>query len=520
MTLFALTWLDHAVVVGYLLGMLWLGALFSRKQNSGDEYFLASRSLPWFAIGLSVIATLMSSLTYVSEPGEVWKSGITNVAGKMLAIPFEMLLVWLVVIPFLTRFRYTSAYDYLQERFGTSAKLLGIVLFLWYTVSWMGFIVLASSRVLATAAEQNLYVVIAVTGVVATVYTVAGGLRAVVWTDVVQVVLMLGGAIMTLVVVAWETGSTPADWYRLVVTEKATKQLDFFDFDPFTRSTILTVAVSMFCWHVCTHLANQMTAQRYFSAGSTAAARRSFVVGSLAGVLINLLLCAVGLALFFYYAQLNEPRPEGLDPTGTKSDLIFPLFAVRRLPTGLAGAWIAAMLAAGMSSIDSGINSAASVLTVEWNRRRTGRDVHSTAGADMTIVKGLTLALGLAVTLAAYGLDELTRDRNIIEMMSRSFNCFTGPLGGLFLLGMFTRRVGNRAATAAGIVGLATSLGLAYGKELFGLERSISFTWVQPCSLAATIVVGVLLSFLDRPASPRSELLWRSPEPDPKGPAI
>ncbi|MBN8628410.1 MAG: hypothetical protein J0M17_23270, partial [Planctomycetes bacterium] len=290
MSLIALHRLDQAVAVAYLLATLSLGAYFSRRQKTSDEYFLAGRSIPWFAVGLSIIATLMSSLTYVSEPGEVWKSGVTNMIGKMLAIPFEMAIVWLVFIPFLTKLRYTSAYDYLGDRFGSSAKWLGIGLFLWLAVSWMGFIVLVSSRILAVASEIPLTYVILTVGVVATVYTVAGGLRAVIWTDVVQVILMLGGAIAAVVYVALQTGSTPSDWYDLVVTQSSTKTLAWFSADPFTRSTIITVALNMFVWHVCTHVGNQMTVQRYFSAGSAARARRSFVVGSLAGVVINLLL--------------------------------------------------------------------------------------------------------------------------------------------------------------------------------------------------------------------------------------
>jgi SSS family solute:Na+ symporter len=492
--LLALHTLDYAVVVGYLVAMLWLGAYFSRTQNTSDEYFLASRRIPWFAIGLSIIATLMSSLTYVSEPGEVWKSGIGNMLGKMLAIPFEMAIVWAVFIPFLTKLRYTSAYEYLGDRFGATTKWVGITLFLWLAVAWMGFIVLVSSRILATASGLNLVLVVAVVGIVATVYTVAGGFRAVIWTDVAQVVLMLGGALMTIGYVAVETSSGPADWYRHVDEKFPTDKFAWFSADPFARSTILTVAASMFIWHVCTHVSNQMTVQRYFSAGSLASARRSFVVGSLTGVGINLLLLVVGLALFYYYRGVA--KPEGLSPTGKETDSIFPLFALRRLPAGLAGAWLAAMLAGAMSSIDSGINSAASVLSVEYNRRH--RDKSPDDAKRLAGVKLTTLALGLFITAAAYGLDLLTRDRNIIDMMGRSFNCFTGQLGGLFLLGMFVPRCGNAGATVAGLVGTVVAISIAYSKELFDMEQSISFTWVLPCSLAATLLVGALSTLLHR----------------------
>ncbi|MGC3968546.1 MAG: hypothetical protein QM775_14545 [Pirellulales bacterium] len=327
--LFALHWLDHTVVVVYLAAMLWLGALFSRRQETSDEYFLASRSIPWFAIGLSIIATLMSSLTYVSEPGEVWKSGVTNMLGKMLAIPFEMAIVWLWFIPFLTKLRYTSAYDYLGDRFGGSTKWLGIGLFLWLAVAWMGFIVLVSSRILAVASELDLTAVILTVGVVATIYTAAGGLRAVIWTDVVQVILMLGGAIAAMVYVAWQTSSTPADWYDLVVTQGSTKTLAWFErrsVYAFDHRDGRTQHVRLAYLHA-RRQPNDGAA--YFSAGSLAAARRSFVVGSLTGVVINLLLLLVGLAPVLLLPQCAGARRREPFRQGSRHDLS----ALRHPPT-------------------------------------------------------------------------------------------------------------------------------------------------------------------------------------------
>ena len=120
----ALAWQDHAVIAAYLLGMIALGIYLSRRQKSDEEYFLAGRNMPWMAVGMSVIASLLSSLTYLSEPAEVWNSGVTNIFGKMLAIPFEMAIVWLFCIPFMMRFRFTSAYEYLEHRFGPGTRLL------------------------------------------------------------------------------------------------------------------------------------------------------------------------------------------------------------------------------------------------------------------------------------------------------------------------------------------------------------------------------------------------------------
>jgi SSS family solute:Na+ symporter len=520
-----LAWQDHAMIVAYLGATIGLGLNLSRKQASDDEYFLASRRMPWFAVGLSVIATLLSSLTYLSEPGEVWKSGVINVMGKMLAIPFEMLLVWLVCIPFLMRFRYTSAYEYLGDRFGRGARLLGVAIFAGLVVTWMGFIVLASARAMATVTGLSLGLVIATVGVVATIYTVLGGLRAVIWTDVIQVLLMLGGAAGCIVFVALNTNSGLTDWYQAALDYQAASdgsRMKLFSWDPFERSTMLTVALSMFVWHVATHTANQMTVQRYFSTPDLRAARRSFVTGSLFGVALNLLLVVVGLALLYYYVNfLGERLPEGLDPAKKNdADLIFPKFVVAQLPAGLAGGIMAAILAAAMSSIDSGINSLAAVLSVEhrdWPSAAgpaAASPSNHTPGQDKRQVKAarlLTFFLGLLITLAAYGLDLLPGQGNIVEMMARTFNSFIGSLGGLFFIGMFMPRAGNAAAVLATFCGLAASLVLGYGDAWGLLPARVSFTLIVPGSLAASLLAGLLLSFVfPRPQHPLDGLTWFS----------
>ena len=146
----ALTWQDNAVILVYLAGMVGLGLWLGRRERSDEEYFLAGRKMPWFAVGVSVIASILSSITYLSEPGEIWKSGATHIAGKMLAIPVEMALVFFVCIPFMMRFRFTSAYDYLGLRFGAATRRTGVGLFILLVVLWMGFVVLRSMRAMSS----------------------------------------------------------------------------------------------------------------------------------------------------------------------------------------------------------------------------------------------------------------------------------------------------------------------------------------------------------------------------------
>ncbi len=508
---------DYVVLGIYLAGMIALGAWLSRRQKTGEEYFLAGRAMPWLAVGVSVIAAILSSVTYLSEPGEVWRSGPTHFIGKMLAIPVEMAVVWLVCIPFMMRFRFTSVYEYLEHRFGPRARTLGAGMFLVLAVSWMGVVVLVSSRMLEPVAGVPLWQVVVAVGLVATVYTYLGGLRAVIWTDVVQVVLLMGGALFVLFYIGLKTGSGPGDWFSAaqswLAEQDGHQPMAVFSLDPTTRVTMVTVAVHMCVWHVCTHTANQMTVQRYFSTRGMGEARRSFVVGSLLGVSINLLLMVAGVAVLYYYREAMAGQlPALVDPAQKKTfDLAYPSFVVDHLSGGLAGALLAAILAAAMSSIDSGVNSIATVLTAERRRKRDTSDLK-----DIAFARKITVAAGLFIIVAAFAMDRLAGDRGIIEMLPRTFNCLTGVLGGLFLVGMFLPRAGERALLAAGGCGLATAISIAYSDKLFGMSPPISFTWVMPGSLLVTLAVAALLSTVlnERPAPSGYTWATRDKEPD------
>lgn len=506
---------DYAVLLAYVAGMIALGVVLSRQQKSGEDYFLAGRSMPWLAVGVSVIASLLSSLTYLSEPGEVWNSGVTHMFGKMLAIPFEMALVWWVCIPLMMRFHYTSAYEYLDDRFGSVARRVGVTLFLLLVMLWMGFVVLATAKALATLSGMRLEWVIAVIGVVATVYTTLGGLRAVVWTDVIQVALLVGGGMFGIFYVAQQTGSGPSQWLETVRGHLESQQheaMPLFSFDPTVRATVVTVAINMFIWHVCTHVGNQMTVQRYFSTSSTRSARRSFVTGSLLGVGLNLMLMVVGLAMLHYYLGGGRPLPAGLE-AGKDQSLIFPAFAVHELPAGLGGGILAALLAAAMSSIDSGVNSIATVLSVERDKYGSGRKPKRTEAAVIHDARVITVVTGVGIALAAYLLSYMPSDWGIVDAMPRTFNACTAPMGGMFLAGMFIRRASQRSVVAGAACGFLVSILIGYSQELATLAQSasvlpeswswlattrLSFTWVMPCSLATTLLVSALLGSAPR----------------------
>jgi len=502
MPLLALANLDYAVIGAYIVLLAYMGWHFSRRQTTTSEYFLASRSVPWFALGLSIMATLMSSLTYLSEPGEVWMSGVTSIVGKSAAVLVEAVIVLLFIIPFLMRFRFTSAYEFLGYRFNLPTRILGVSLFCCLIVSWMGFVVLAMSWTVSQVSGVHFAVITGVVGLVGTLYTMVGGMRAVIWKEVLQVILMFGGCLLCLIVVSMKTTSSLPDWFAATEAHVPGGAIHWFPEDLYTRNTVIGFGFMMFIWNLCTHLGNQMVIQRYFSANDLRSAQRSFVVGASASLIVNILLIFVGLALVYYYL-VAKAAPMPVDITNTRmKDLIFPSFMVNELPPGLGGAVLAAVISAAMSTIDSGINAVATVLSGE-RRRLQGRGgeatgVDSDRKGDMLFARLVTLGTGLMITSAAFGLNLLVKDRNILEMMPRSFNCFLVPLGVLFFLGFFVPRVGSLGAIVGAISAWVSAISLAYTKEIYGVDRNLSFTVILPTAFVVGGVAALLVSLVQR----------------------
>ena len=478
---FGLTWLDYASVVLYLLltaGIVWWS---SRKQGTTEQFFVGGRRLPWFAVGLSIMATLLSTLTYLGTPGETIKNGVAllwGYAAYVVVVPFVMILL----VPFFMRLRMTSAYEYLQRRFDYRLQLLGSLLFLCLRLGWISLVMYAGSLALAGMLERSsipglddggaIYKVIWGMGIASTIYACFGGLKAVVWTDVVQAIMLFGGvfAVIGYVMITTDTGL--ATWWNTASSlNKTHTNPELFSLSPFARFTIVTVIIDRLFWNICTHGGDQVVLQRYFATPSVGTALRSFVVTLVSQISMALLLTVSGLALLYFY--ITYPNYLGGTTLGDKT---LPYFYARQLPAGFGGLILANFLCDGMQTLVSGVNSMAAVVTKDLFGR-SGPEEGTSDRKQLMFARGLTFGIGLLCTFFAWAAANYMESHqgkfNIIDLLPR-FNMFLGPLGCLFFIGMFLPRARARTALISIGVALLISGIWTWWVELLGV-----FYWLR-----------------------------------------
>jgi len=573
-----LTTADLVVIVIYLAAMMGMGIAIARRQKSTTDFFLGGRSLPAWAVGISIFASLLSTITYLGMPGEMFRTGVAFLT-RQLPIPLVLIVVWALWIPFFMRLNLTSGYEYLSRRFNYTVRALSAVFCLLLLFGWISVVVLTAAGALVDIAhldigwflgtndpatgyrDADMHLVIIAVGMFSILYTTLGGIRAVIWTDVIQFLVLMVGALFTMGYVAYDTGSGLGDWVSHSLANKH-EQVEWFSLDVGNRSTVFTISVGMFFWFICTHGANQVALQRYFTVKSVREARTSYLVSALSSFGIGIILAGVGVSLAYYIQDhpldasiakdtatnslkeldrtLDNARTTG-DPRQVESvrdaqseqrrdlkktlnkaqDSIFPQFIRHYMPPILRGLVVAALFAAAMSTIDSGANSTSTILTVDFFRPLSRTP--ATEAGELSRARVLTATMGVVVVLYTLGLYHLSKGTNIIDLCQRGFNCFLGPLGATFMLGMFSRRVSSAHVIPAFVAGEIVGVCTSYSMQFFGVPFSTHL--IVPAAWAATMIGALVLSLLI-PVRPSSEQLrWTrkavlaDEHRDPTGPA-
>ncbi len=593
----ALATIDYAVLAFYLLAMLAVGLYFSREQHTSRDFFLAGRTMGWFPVGLSIMATLLSALSYSGIPGEGYYVGL-----KFLAMP---LAIWLtlpiiggVILPLYHRLGIYSIYEYLEMRYDRTTGFVSSLIFVLWRLLWLGGVLYAPCKLLIIAAGIPIptWWLLVVLGLVSTGYTYLGGMKAVIWTDVIQAVIMGAGLALVIGAVWWQLDG---GFERLVEVTRGLGRTRVMEtsFDWGNKWSVWGIVPHFFLASLSFYVADQITAQRYLTTRNVSEARRSFVLNCLSVTIMVPALAFAGMSLLAFYhdhpeamrakwvanvdnrtqqsivddagkplidwqEDLNDLavvehmvaegrllRPNSKQPflnaeelfmdgadglrvdveklamrtpprhgmhrgeivihTRAKDELL-PHFITSQIRFGLAGLILAALFAASMSSMDSGLNSICTLMITDFHRRRgwgrwwlarrVGKPVEELDEADeLKLGRPLVIAIGVAATLFSMVVAQVD---DIFAIMIGIVNTFGGPLLAIYLLGMFTRRTTAVAALWTLVIGTLFTVWLMAANTypsmawLWPWPQKLNGIWPLPIGVAFSLVAGYGLSFL------------------------
>ena len=483
--------LDLVVIVLYLLGMAAVGVWFSRKNTSTEEYFVGGRSFPGWAIGLSMLGTSISSVTFLAFPAAAfvldWRQFVAN-----LMLPAVAVFAICVFLPFFRRGQLTSAFEYLGERFGAPARLYGTASFVLLQLIRLGKVLfLVAIPVSLLTGFEMTHVIIAV-GIFIAFYTVLGGFDAVIWTDVVQAFVLWFGGFMCFAYVAWNMPDG-IDQIISIGTKNNKFSLGPTEFN-LTERTVWTVAIlGIFNW-LAYLSSDQNVVQRYVASKSDREARRATWIYTIIAVPTWAFFFFVGTCVFAWYQVHPDPAVAEMEP-----DRIFPYFILTTIPAGLAGLTIAGVLAAAMSSLDSSINAIATVTTVDvlkpWLARHRSDTFYLRCARWIAVV-----AAGLMIVGAIVFSEVQKESMNDLSWIIASV--FGGCLVGLFMIGFLTTRVDGVSAVAALVIAILVNVYL--GVSLAGWlpdqwTVDIHSYWVGPMVNVVFVVVALAASYFREP---------------------
>lgn len=475
----ALSMLDYIVLAGYFGLLIAMGFFFSRREKSTLNYFKAGKRIPGWAMGISLMVTSTSAISFISLPAKAFVTDWLWFATNLFAF-VGALLVFFFFLPFFARLDVTTAYEYLERRFNVRIRLLGGALFLVSEIFRMGALSYMPALALSVVTGLDIYLCILLIGVVATVYTLMGGIEAVIWTDVLQTFIMIAGLFCMIGIVFYRLDAGVFESLGTAWDLQKFRTFDFsFDF------TIVTVWVVLTTLPVGanTYITNQALFQRLVTTPNLRETGKGLIIKSIVGPFIILLLFLTGTCIFLFYYY----SPGQFNPALSKPDQILPWFIVVELPAGVSGLMIGAIFAASMSSLDSGINSICTVCVNDIYGRFAGKydDLKALRMAKIiTVLMGI-LGTFIAILIASAGI------KTMIDVYYQYVIIFMGCIGGIYMLGFFTTR-GNSMGAVVGF--LAASGVLIYVKFQTGL---IFFTY----GLIATSV-GLIVGYF-------ASLVWK-----------
>ena len=476
------TTLDYAVLAFYLVASALLGTLIGRGNKNINDYFLAGKQMPWWAISFSIVATETSTLTFIGAPAISYTGNLAFLQ-VILGYFLGRLLVGFILIPSYFKGEIQTAYEVLNLRFGPRVQNFSAFLFQASRSLADGVRLFATGLVLSVVTDISDQWSVVMIGGVTIIYTLYGGMRAVVWNDVIQLCIYISGAILAFFLII---NRIPGGWSEVVSQAAPLDKFQFFDFT-------LSLSVTYTFWAgllggafitFATHGTDQMMVQRYLACGSKKGSQQALILSGFLVFAQFLLFLIIGVMLYAFYQHFP------LDQELEQIDRIFPIFIVQQMPPGLSGLIIAAIFAAAMSTLSSSLNSLASSSVNDFYKRYWGKGLTDTHYLKASRI----FTLGWGVILV--GISMMARNWGEVLEVGLTITTITmGSILGVFLLGLRRTRIPEGAALAGMMAGLVTMLAVH-------MRGNIAWTWYVLIGTAVTLAVGTLFARLAPPESP------------------
>ena len=471
------TKLDYVCLGAYLAMLIGMGVYFSRREKTTADYFLAGRRIPWWAAGISLFGTQLSAITFMAAPAKVYATDWAYFVNTFAFILITPIVVYFY-LPFFRRLNLISAYEYLERRFNLATRLYASAAFILFQLGRMAIVLFLPAMALSAVTGMNVYVCIVVMGVLSTLYTVLGGIEAVVWTDVLQAVVLLGGGLLCLVIMMFGVDGGMSTIFSVGMADEKFKVIHW-SWD-YTTSTLWVLVIGNLFINLVTYTSDQAVVQRYLTTRDEKSAANSIWMNAAIVLPETFIWFLLGTSLYVFY----KLTPELLSPN-LPTDSIFPHFISQQLPSGVTGIVIAALFAASMSTLDSGLNSVSTAVVTDFYARF---HPESTDAFRLRLARWLTAGLGLiatatAATMATYEIQSLW------DLFMRMLGLLSSGMAGLFAVGMFTRRANGRGALAGALISAA----VIYWVQT---QTAVSFFLYAAIGLLTCFAAGYIASLL------------------------
>ena len=477
--------LDIIVFFVLTLGNIILGASFFFRSRASDQFTSAGRSLPSWLVGLSIFATFVSSISFLALPGKAFASN-WNAFVFSLSIPLASIMTIRFFIPLYRGINSISAYYYLETRFGPWARIYASICYILTQLMRTGAILMLLALPLNALFGWDIRAIIIITGLLVMIYSALGGITAVIWTDAIQAIILIAGAIVCALVLIFSLPEGPGQLFQ-IAAENHKFSLGSFG-TSLKDSTFWVVLIYGFFINLQNYGIDQNYVQRYMTTGTDREAKVSAWFGSLLYIPVSMIFFFIGTALFAYYQTHPGLLPQELTLPGT-SDKVFPYFIATGLPAGVTGLLIASIFAAGMSTVSTSLNSTATIILTDYYKRYFRKDADEKSSMKVLYLSStITGVLGIVIALMLVGVE------SALDAWWSLASIFSGGMLGLFLLGFISKRAGNAEAAVGVIIGVVVIVWMSLSPVVLTSGQALAFR--SPFHTNLTIVFGTLTIFL------------------------